>query len=292
MSGAVSSFLMPFSNVAHLPLLEQLRATQLAGYQQLAMMPFEVERFVSEGISLRDIRRAADDHGIRISRLDPLNTWSRIWRPENMDDAYISRVDTVADKFFALSTALGCTHMSLNATFPFGSMRFAEIVEDFASICKRAADHGLYCDLEFIPLWGVPTLDLAWKIVEAAGESNGGIVFDVWHFVRGGSSLATLAAVPGEKIRCVQLNDGPLVLPEGATLVEDCYNRLFPGDGEFPCETIVRVLADTGGLNQVGAEVFSPMLQAMNAEQIAIKSAESTAKVLASAGVDVLNTDI
>jgi len=279
------SYMMPFSNVAHLPLQEKLEATRLAGYPELSLMPVEVEGMLADGLSFGEIRAMAADAGVAITRLDPLNTWPRIWRPDNMDEAYIESVGTPPDRFFELADGLGCRHASLNATFPSGSMSIQEITDHYAAICRRAREHGMSCDLEFIPLWGVPTLEMAWEIVDGAGEPNGGLVFDVWHYVRGRSSMDLLRTIPGDRIHCVQLNDGPLELPEGVSIKDDCYDRHFPGDGQFPNVELVRILADTGGLNGVGPEVFSPMLKEMSAEAVARRSAESTRAVLAAAGV-------
>ncbi len=285
MPKSVNSYLMPFSNVAHLELSEKFRATRLAGCTDLSLMPFEVEQLAGAGVSPEELRRRADDAGVRILRLDPLNTWPRIWLPDNMDAAYVATVDTPKERVFDLCSRLGCTSLSLNATFPRDAMPIEEITEHYARICALAAEFGLQCDLEFIPLWGVPTLAMAWEIVKGAGAPNGGLVFDTWHFVRGRSDIALLREIPGHMIHCVQLNDGPLELPEGVTLKEDCYDRKFPGDGEFPNVEIVRILAETGGLNQVGAEVFSPMLKHMSADEIGLVSASSVREVMRRAGV-------
>lgn len=219
------------------------------------------------GVSPKEVRQRADDAGMSILRLDPLNTWSRVWLPDNMDDAYIATVDTRQDRVFALCAELGCRSISLNATFPRGSMSIEAIIEDYAKICAASA-FDLDCSLEFIPLWGGRPLAMAWQIVQGAGASNGGLVFDTRHFVRGKSDLADLRTIPGDKIHCVQLNDGPLVLPDGVTTKDDRYDRKFPGDRQFPNVEIVRILSETGGLNQVGAEVFSPMLKDMSAKHV------------------------
>ena len=281
------TLMMPFSNVAHLPFSDKLKATRLGGFGELSLMPLEVEQILAEGRTFSDMKTMAADEGVRITRLDPLNTWPRIWLPDNMDAAYVKTVDTTAEAVFRLTDGLGCTHLSLNATFPRHSMPVDEIIEHYAAICERANEHGLICDLEFIPLWGVPTLDLAWAIVTGADAPNGGLVFDVWHFVRSGSSLELLRQIPGDKIHCLQLNDGPMTLPEGVTIKDDCYNRLFPGDGEFPNVEIVKILAASGGLNQVGPEVFSPMLATLSVAEVAQKSAETVRSTLQDAGVSI-----
>lgn len=275
-----NSTLMGFANVAHLPLDQKLEATRLAGCTDLSLMPHEVERMMAGGISPREVRRLAEDAGVRIRRLDPLNTWPRIWLPDNMDDAYVATVDTPEDRVFDLCDELGCRAISLNATFPKNAMSTGEITEHYARICAKAATRGLMCSLEFIPLWGVPTLAMAWEIVEGSGAPNGGLVVDTWHVVRGGSDISLLEDIPGERIHCVQLNDGPLALPPGVSLKENCYDRKFPGDGEFPNVEIVRILGRTGGLNEVGAEVFSPMLATMSAEEVGERSRASVQAVL------------
>ena len=279
------TLLMPFSNVAHLPFADKLAATRLGGFGELSLMPLEVERILADGLTFGDMNAMAADEGVRITRLDPLNTWPRIWLPDNMDEAYVKTVDTVADAMFRLTDGLGCTHISLNATFPLHAMPLDEVTEHYAAICKRADDHGLTCDLEFIPLWGVPSLDMAWSIVNGADAPNGGLVFDVWHFVRSGSDIDLLRRIPGDKIHCLQLNDGPLRLPAGVSIKDDCYNRLFPGDGEFPNTDIIQILAASGGLNQVGPEVFSPTLATMSVEEVAKKSSDSVRSTLSAAGV-------
>ena len=122
MPETVNSMLMPFSNVAHLPLAEKFEATRIAGCNALSLMPYEVEQMMAAGIPAKEVRQRADDAGTRILRLDPLNTWSRIWLPDNMDDAYIATVDTPRERVFALCAELGCQSISLNATFPLGSL--------------------------------------------------------------------------------------------------------------------------------------------------------------------------
>ncbi len=60
-------------------------------------------------------------------------------------------------------------------------------------------------------------------------------------------------------------------------------DQKFPGDGQFPNVEIVRILAKTGGLNQLGAEVFSPMLAQMSADEVARVSRDSLDAVLVEA---------
>ncbi|MFJ4066215.1 sugar phosphate isomerase/epimerase family protein [Pseudomonas sp. NPDC089996] len=263
------TFTMPFSNVLHLPFADKVKATRLAGFQELSIQPQEVLRLVASGLSIRDMRAIAEENGIRVSRLDPLCSWNPNWHPNNMDDGFIADHSTTASEFFGIALALGCTQMSLNATFTADAYAVDDLVTHYTEICRLAHEHGLICDLEPIPMWGVKSLEQGWEIVERAGAPNGGLVLDTLHFVRSESKLETLASIPGDSIHCVQICDGIHPLKAGVTLEADCFERMWPGTGNFPLQRIVSALHAIGGLNGVGPEVFSVMNQNMSAEDVA-----------------------
>ena len=155
------------------------------------------------------------------------------------------------------------------AGFPAGHYELPQLIDAFGALCERAATEGLRCDLEFIPVFGIPDLKTGWAIVDGAGASNSGIVLDMWHYMRGGRDDALLASIPGDKITAVQLCDATAEVPKGMSLAEDgLNNRRSPGEGDFPIGEIVEVLRNSGGLNNVGLEIFSPRFDAMSAEAI------------------------
>ena len=61
-------FAMPFSNVLHLSFPDKIKATRLAGFQQMTIQPQEVLKLVSEGLSIADMNAVALDHGVQIGR--------------------------------------------------------------------------------------------------------------------------------------------------------------------------------------------------------------------------------
>jgi sugar phosphate isomerase/epimerase len=124
-------------------------------------------------------------------------------------------------------------------------------------------------------MWGVVTLEQGVEILRDSGVANGGFVFDCTHFTRGGTSLATLKSIPGRVIHCVQVCDGYLPLPDGVTLELECFQRLWPGEGDFAIAAMLDTLNETGGLAQVGPEVFSADMATKTAEDVAKMSRES-----------------
>jgi sugar phosphate isomerase/epimerase len=202
-----------------------------------------------------------------------------------MDASYIDDFDIEATEFFELCEQLGITYCSLNATFAEDIYTADEVVEHFASTCDLAARYDVTCDLENLPMWGVKTLRQAWSIVCSADRPNGGIVFDVLHYVRSGSTPDMLTEIPADRIHCVQLSDGPLALPAGVTLEENCFDRGWPGTGTFPLVEIVLTLAGMDALRQVSPEVFSPHNATRSATEIAALSSGSLRGLLDAANV-------
>ena len=280
-SGLRGPLVMPFANVAHLALPGMLEATRLAGFGGLSLRPHDALVMLDQGMTLADARKMAADSGITIVRLDPLSAWTAM---VSSDD---TNLDIAPLRFFQICQELGCSHASLNATFPAGHLPIDRVVEDFTKTCDLAAEFDVTCDLENLPMWGVGTLNDAWNIVKLADRRNGGLVFDILHFIRGGSTLGDLEAVPGERIHTVQLNDGPLELPAGVSLLENCFDRLWPGEGEFPVTAVLRVLARTGGLSQLNPEVFSPANKDLRPPEIASRSRHSLLDALTRADIRI-----
>lgn len=106
-------------------------------------------------------------------------------------------------------------------------------VDRFSAVCDLAAALGLGIDLEF-PSWtDTPDLAEAARVVRAVNRRNAGILVDVLHFDRSGSSLEELRALPREWFRFVHVCDAPATRPatrEGVIHAARA-DRMFPGDG-------------------------------------------------------------
>lgn len=256
--------------VRALPLREKLQAAAIAGCQVLSMPPSDYVRWLSTSISTRDILSMADDAGVSITHLDPFVRWLDDWRPPHpIEHIPTDWIAFETDDFFRMAAALRATSMTAWAAFAKGRYELSAMVDEFGALCRRAEREGLRCDLEFIPMTGVSDLRTAWAIIDEVGASNSGIVLDLWHYIRSGRDDDLLASIPGNWITAVQLCDAAAELPAGMPLMEDgLNNRLAPGEGAFPVGEIVDLLRTTGGLNNVGPEIFSSRFDAMTADEI------------------------
>jgi len=155
----------------------------------------------------------------------------------------------------------------------------AELARHFAALCDRAAPAGIRLHIEFAPGAGVPDLATAWEMVQAADRPNGGILFDTWHFTRSGSSLETLAAIPGDRIFAVQVSD-TAPEPSGTIFDETLHRRRLPGDGSIDFPAVASVLHRIGALGLVGPEVLSDEQRALPPAQAAALAVERSRAAL------------
>jgi sugar phosphate isomerase/epimerase len=114
----------------------------------------------------------------------------------------------------------------------------------FARLCDLAAPFGLFVSLEF-PHWTeTGTLAEAARVVRAADRPNGGILVDMLHMGRSGSTVEELLALPGEWFRFAHVCDAerevPPTLERMLRTARD--ERLFPGEGSIDVRGILAAL--------------------------------------------------
>ena len=237
------------------PLVERVRAAAHAGYRAISLSPHDYGQARAGGLSDGDIRAAVADAGLRIACFDPYTRWLPRWEPPPgtplEKQAFLGADET---EFFRAAEAVGAASMTVLE--PFG-VRWpdAQAAEALAAVCTRAADSGMSVHVEFIPFLGIPDLATAWRLVELSGAPNAKIVLDTWHYFRGPTDDALLAGIAGDRIGAVQVSDGRAA--PGDLEVDCLHHRLPAGDGSFPLERVLAVLARSGGLHDVGPEIFS-----------------------------------
>jgi sugar phosphate isomerase/epimerase len=263
-----------------LPFAERVKAASGAGFTAISLWGRDYAAARAEGLTDADMCTMLDAHGLVVAEIDPAWWWlpgaSEVHVPLELDDQDVFRFGE--DELFAMADALGAR--SLNAVDVFGgNWDIDGAAEAFAGLCRRAAEHGLLVHIEWLPWSKIPDLATALEIVLSAGQPNGGLNIDAWHFVRAGTHLEELRRVDGELILGIQLDDGPLEAePDliGATL----HRRELPGEGGFDLPGLVQALAGTGTEAPVGVEVFSDRLHQRPAGEAAQAAARTTRHVM------------
>jgi sugar phosphate isomerase/epimerase len=266
------------------PFAERLAAASGAGFAAVSLWGRDYAAARAEGLSDADMRAMLADHGLAMAELDPAWWWlpgaTEVSIAPELDSEDVFRFGE--SELFAMAEALG--GRSVNAVDVFGGQwGIDDAAEAFAGLCLRAAEHGLLCHIEWLPWSRIPDMATALEIVRRAGQPNGGINVDAWHFVRTATSTDDLRRVPGELILGIQLADGPAA-PEDNLVDATLHHRLLPGEGEFDLADIVDALSATGTVAPVGVEVFSDVLHRLPVDEAARQAARTTRVVIEAAG--------
>jgi sugar phosphate isomerase/epimerase len=242
------------------PLAERIEAAAEQGFAALSLGPFDVARSETEGVSAAALGASIRERGLEIM-MDPLMGWC--------SDAPLPGPFAAFgfEALFQMAEALRVTAITVFGPFQEGEATPGELVERFGRLCDRAAGIGARVQIEFMPMTTVGDVTAAWSIIQGADRTNGGLVFDTWHFFRGDPDFAALEAVPGDRIFAVQVADAASEV--SGSLGEDTFQRRLPGDGVLDLAGAIGTLRRMGGLRAIGPEVISPITASMPAGEAA-----------------------
>jgi len=124
----------------------------------------------------------------------------------------------------------------------------AETADRFVELCERAAPAGIRVCIEFMRFTRVRTLADALNVVRIADQPNAGILVDLLHVVRSGTTFAEIAAVDPGLFPYAQWCDGPAD-PSGwdtSEIIADALDaRRVPGEGELQVRAFERLFASS-----------------------------------------------
>jgi sugar phosphate isomerase/epimerase/4-hydroxyphenylpyruvate dioxygenase-like putative hemolysin len=197
--------------------LRLTRVTQVEPHYPLATDPALMRttkvRLAATGVEVLDIELA------------------RIGPDENPDD--LQRV-------LEAGAELGARHVIAQLPDPDRNRK----IDRYAQLCQMARPLGLTVDLEF-PSWTeTPDLTEATRVLRAADQPNAGLLIDLLHFTRSGSSVDDLRELPSEWFHFAHVCDAPPGLPPAkADLIHTArFERLYPGEGGIDIDAILASL--------------------------------------------------
>ncbi|GIH07933.1 hypothetical protein Rhe02_60000 [Rhizocola hellebori] len=160
-------------------------------------------------------------------------------------DIELARISPFEDprdfqRFLEAGAELGARHVIAQLPDPDRARK----IDRYAQLCEMARPLGLTVDLEF-PSWTeTPDLGEAARVLRAADQPNAGILVDLLHFARSGSSVAQLRELPAHWFHFAHVCDAPAAVPttnEG--LIHTArFERLFPGEGGIDVPGILAAL--------------------------------------------------
>ncbi len=259
---------------------EQLAAAAAAGFTHLPIGLVTYRALRADGYSDGNILDLAAEQGVKLGHYDGFSAWAPVRFNDDLPAAARAVFDISSAECLEICQRLQLDNICATGTFYPTQFPVSQLADCFAEFCQQASAHGVRVDLEFLPMWGVPTLADAWNILRSANASNAGILLDTWHFLKGTPNYALLESLPDGAITTLQLADAKLHSETG-DLFADCLRfRQLPGDGELALQKVLAILGKKKGIVNIGPEIFSDQLDLLTAEQAALKAWQASADIL------------
>jgi sugar phosphate isomerase/epimerase len=268
--------------VAQVPLLDRLAPVRAAGFTGLSILPDDVWTLEESGMPAAEIAQRIADEGLQVAEIDCIGCWLPTQAAASGGDYGDLLRNLSPERVIGTAARIGARSVVVVEMFGV-TPSLDEAARAFARVCDQAAEHGLLVHIEFLPFGGIPDLQSAWRIVEAAGRPNGGLTVDSWHLFRSGSTLEQLRAIPGDRVMSVQINDAPAT-PAADLMHETMTGRLFPGQGDFDLVGLIQTLDEIGCTAPLGVEVFNAEVSNGALADVAMKLAETTRARVRAAG--------
>lgn len=216
--------------------------------------------------TVRDVRRALDDNGLAATATaDFIMTDA----PGGGDH----------QAFLDVTAGLGARYASAVV----GEIEDERSIAAIASFAEAARKTGLRVVIEFLLMTpGCPDFIKCEELVRKAGSDNVGILLDLTHFTRSGGTVAQLRSMDTSLVEYVHLADGPLTLSKDAMGDEVVYDRMLPGEGEFPIVDILSALPEKL-LYEIEAPSRALKALGLDAEARARRYVESAHRIIAEA---------
>ncbi|HEY7310124.1 MAG TPA: sugar phosphate isomerase/epimerase family protein [Gemmataceae bacterium] len=234
-----------------LSIVEEVEIASRAGYQALEPWVRELEQYVKDGGSLKDLGKRIADRGLSVESAIDFPEWivdDDAKRKKGLENARrgMDMVKQIGGKRIAAPPA-GATNKS--------DMPLLTVAQRYRALLDIGAEIGVVPQLE---VWGFSkTLGRLGEAVCAAIESGhrqACILADVYHLYKGGSGFEGVNLLASSAIHVLHMNDYPADPPR-ETIADK--NRIYPGEGVAPLKTFLRDLRRIGFRGVLSLELFN-----------------------------------
>jgi len=235
-----------------LSLRQKIEVAGAAGYQGIEIWIRDIQRALESGDRLKDLQTLINDQGLKVESAIGFATWI-VDDPKQRQQG-LEKAKKDMDWIRQLG---GCRI----AAPPAGATKQPDLNLDSAAERYRILLE-LGEKMEVTPqleLWGFSQSmsrlgELAFVSVES-GRADACVLPDVYHIYKGGSDFAGLNLFAGSAMHVFHMNDYP-ARPPRATIKD--ADRVYPGDGVAPLDTIMQTLKSNGFAGVLSLELFNP----------------------------------
>jgi len=234
-----------------LPITQEVDIAAQAGYRAIEPWINELDQFVKEGGSLKDLRKQIHDKGLVVPSAIGFASWivdDEAERRKGLEEAKRSMdlVQQIGGKRLAAPPVGATKQENLNL------LRAAERYRALLELGDK---------MDVIPMvevWGFSkSLSRLGETALVAIESQhprACVLPDVYHLYKGGSDFAGVKLLSRFGIPHFHINDYP-ALPGRAEITD--AHRVYPGDGIAPLPALLRDLFEVGYRGVLSLELFN-----------------------------------
>jgi sugar phosphate isomerase/epimerase len=245
---------------------DRVEAAARAGFKGIGIWHADLDHTLKKR-SLKEMKKILDDNGMKYLEIEFLRDWF-------LDGEKKKQSDIEKKKLLEASAALNAKHVKVG-DFEHTECPMPHLIESFAGLCADAANYGATIGFELMPFSMIDTLKDALAMIEGAGAKNGGIILDLWHVAKLGTSYEEIARIPARYLIGVEINDGTFKAPW--SLYEDTINhRRLCGEGEFDIKGFIASVQRAGYAGPYGIEVLSQELRQKPLEEVTRRAFQTT----------------
>lgn len=114
--------------------------------------------------------------------------------------------------------------------------------DQLAHLAEMVIERDMLFTVEFAPPNTINSLESALAVIDHIGKGRCRLLIDSMHFFRSGGTVEKLAALDSDLIGYAQISDAPMMSDGRIYMEEAMFDRLAPGDGEFPLREWIAAL--------------------------------------------------
>jgi 2-keto-myo-inositol isomerase len=237
-----------------------VNAASKAGFHAIEPWITELDRYTSNGGTLKDLGKRIADAGLTVENAIAFNSF--LDDDDTRRAASMEKLKTDMDKV----AQIGGKRIAV----PPGNNRTAAVsLDNAARYYREALEMGEKMAVQpLLELWGthpvLGPLSHGIYVTVAAGRADASLLLDVFHLYKSGTPFTALKQINGASLHVMHLNDYPQAA-DPSTLNDS--NRIYPGDGVAPLRQIFRDLRDNGFRGYFSLELFNKEYWAKSADE-------------------------
>jgi 2-keto-myo-inositol isomerase len=229
----------------------QIQIAAQAGYDGVELWLRDIQRYVSAGGKLSDIRKQLADAGLGVDSAIAFGKWlvdDEQARRQGLEEC--ARDMDIIRELGGRRIAAPPTGMTTEPP-----MDLDRAAERYRALLELGKAHDCIPQIE---VWGFSkncySLKQVLYICAGAAHADACILPDVYHLYKGGSDFAELPMLEGKRVHVFHMNDYPATPIRGEIKDE---HRVYPGDGIAPLDFILKTMVGNGFVGSLSLELFN-----------------------------------